>query len=156
MAGGIRRYFSGGAAGAVGRATTTTATGVDPSARPYNERRAPPAVGATDPYSTPGLPRGVWINDFEFVPLPSDGSRYAVDANGASQMYQDRCAYNAGLPAPQGPPPKIVAIDPEGHFKPMQSFRPHPTPAAETQDTSSTCTELHRTVAQGDFDYRGF
>ena len=104
---------AGGIARVVGSATSSTTSGVDPTTRPTFEPRATPAVGESDSYDQAGLHLVVRINVFEFVPLPGDGARYGVDADG-----QLRCTRTGASLTPicqllKDPLPKSMQFTPK-------------------------------------------
>ena len=145
MAGGIRGYNGGRVGGA---ATITPRTSTPTPDRNTNLRPGLPFrinideyfPKAADVQAEPGLDRGIWISDREYVPLPPGDVNYATDAEGIHKMF----AAKHGLPTPPGTPAKLIAIDDNGITKRLSTIRPGAT-ATGSQAGCSASSQLHRT-----------
>ena len=129
MAGGIWGYNRGRVGGAA-TITPRTSTPI-PDRNPHTRPGLPLGVNlseyinkAADAQSKPGLPRGFWISDDEYVPLPPGYFTYATDAEGIDKMFGAKFAREHGLPTPPGSPPKLIAIDENGVSKRLSTIRP--------------------------------
>ena len=146
MAGGIRGY-NGGRVGGAATITPRTSTPI-PDRNPNLRPGLPFRVNLdeyfpkdADAQAEPGLPRGIWISDDEYVPLPPGHVNYASDAEGIRKMF----AAKLGLPTPPGTPPKLIAIDANGITKRLSTIRPATT-STGSQAGCSASTQLHRTT----------
>ena len=121
MVGGLRGSLGGGFGADAGRAPTaptdsSTSTSTPPI-NPYSQPGIPLGVNlseyipkAADAQARPGLPRGVWIKDTEFVPLPPRDVNYALGGQSvndilAAQYARDRSSQQ--LPRSLSRPPHL-------------------------------------------------
>ena len=109
MAGVIQGYYGGRVGGA---ATITPRTSTPTPDRNPNLRPGLPFRGNLDEYfpkdadvqAEPGLTRGIWISDDEYVPLPPGHVIYETDAEGIHKMFAAKRAHTA-FPLTQAPLP---------------------------------------------------
>ena len=161
MAGGIRGNFGSRADGAAGLPPTNTTP--TPDSNQYTRPGLPLGVNLSEyinkaavAQAEPGLPRGFWISDDEYVPLPAGYFSYATDAEGIDKMLEAKHAREHGLPVPPGSPPKLIAIDEHGITKRLSTIRPGATTAgAKAQASCSTSIELHRPTPRREDDRNG-
>ena len=160
MGGGLRGSVGSGFGAGAGRAPTaptdsSTSTSTPPI-NPYSQPGIPLGDNlsqyipkAADAQARPGLPRGVWISDTEFVPLPPRDVNNAIGGQSvndilAAQYAKDRSSQQ--LPLARSP--TLLTYDAQGNVIQLARFTP-PTPyGAQAEGNSSTATEFYRTPTQ--------
>ena len=149
MAGGIRGYNGGRVVGA-DAITPRTSTPI-PDRNAYLRPGLPLGVNhteyinkAADAQSEPGLPRGFWISDDEYVPLPAGDFTYSTDAEGINKMFGAKFAREHGLPTPPGSHLKLIAIAENGVTKRLSTIRPGATATVTSRLFDEHSTSSHQ------------